>query len=67
MWADKGCFLAFAYAVELTGTEGGKIKGNLYELDYEKHYERVKDNTLAAGTVTLMYEHQTPEGTGASG
>ena len=50
-----------AYAVELTGTEGGKIKGNLYELDYEKHYERVKDNTLAAGTVTLMYEHGTRE------
>ena len=49
------------YAVELTGTEGGKIKGNLYELDYEKHYERVKDNTLAAGTVTLMYEHGTRE------
>ena len=61
MWADKGCFLAFAYAVELTGTEGGKIKGNLYELDYEKHYERVKDNTLAAGTVTLIYEHGTRE------
>ena len=61
MWADKGCFLAFAYAVELTGTEGGKIKGNLYELDYEKHYERVKDNTLAAGTVTLVYEHGTRE------
>lgn len=50
-----------AYAVELTGTEDGKIKGNLYELDYEKHYERVKDNTLAAGTVTLMYEHGTRE------
>ena len=50
-----------AYAVELTGTEGGKIKGNLYELDYEKHYERVKDNTLAAGTVTLIYEHGTRE------
>ncbi len=50
-----------AYAVELTGTEGGKIKGNLYELDYEKHYERVKDNTLAAGTVTLVYEHGTRE------
>ena len=50
-----------AYAVELTWTEGGKIKGNLYELDYEKHYERVKDNTLAAGTVTLMYEHGTRE------
>ncbi|KAI4444680.1 hypothetical protein FMM80_25445 [Schaedlerella arabinosiphila] len=50
-----------AYAVELTGTQDGQIKGNLYELDYEKHYERVKDNTLAAGTVTLMYEHGTRE------
>ena len=50
-----------AYAVELTWTEGGKIKGNLYELDYEKHYERVKDHTLAAGTVTLVYEHGTRE------
>ena len=50
-----------AYAVELTGTEGGKIKGNLYELDYEKHYERVKNDTLAAGTVTLVYEHGTRE------
>jgi len=50
-----------AYAVELTGTEGGKIKGNLYELDYEKHYERVKDNTVDAGTVTLVYEQGTRE------
>ena len=32
-----------AYAIELTGTERGKIKGNLYELDYAKHYERVKE------------------------
>ncbi len=50
-----------AYAVELTGVQDGKIKGNLYELDYEKHYERVKNNTLAAGTVTLVYEHGTRE------
>ena len=27
-----------AYAVELTGTEQGKIKGNLYELDYLQHF-----------------------------
>ena len=53
--------LILAYAVELTGVQDGKIKGNLYELDYEKHYERVKDNTLAAGTVTLVYEHGTRE------
>ena len=29
-----------AYAIELTGKEHGKIKGNLYELDYSRHYER---------------------------
>ena len=51
--------LILAYTVERTGVQDGKIKGNLYELDYEKHYVRVKDNTLAAGTVTLVYEHGT--------
>lgn len=47
--------------MELTGIQDGKITGNLYELDYEKHYERVKDNTVDAGTVTLVYEHGTRE------
>ena len=27
-----------AYAVELTGKVGGKIRGNLYELDYPQHF-----------------------------
>ena len=48
-----------AYAIELTGKERGKIKGNLYELDYARHYERVKDRELAADTVRLVYEHGT--------
>ena len=48
-----------AYAIELTGTERGKIKGSLYELDYTRHYERVKDKELAANTVRLIYEHGT--------
>lgn len=48
-----------AYAVELTGIVNGKIKGNLYELDYARHYERVKDRELAADTVRLVYEHGT--------
>ena len=48
-----------AYAVELTGKENGIIKGNLYELDYARHYERVKDKELAADTVHLIYEHGT--------
>ena len=46
-----------AYAIELTGTEHGKIKGNLYELDYARHYECVRDKELAADTVRLIYEH----------
>ena len=50
-----------AYAVELTGVKDGKITGNLYELDYGKQYERVKDNTVDAGAVTLVYEHGTRE------
>ena len=45
-----------AYAIELTGKERGKIKGNLYELDYAKHYERVKEKELPADTVKLIYE-----------
>ena len=45
-----------AYAIELTGKERGKIKGNLYELDYAKHYERVKEKGLPADTVKLIYE-----------
>ncbi len=46
-----------AYAVELTGIEDGKIKGNLYELDYAQHYERVKVKELPADTNALIYEY----------
>ena len=45
-----------AYAIELTDREHGKIKGNLYELDYSRHYERVKEKELPADTVKLFYE-----------
>lgn len=50
-----------AYAVELIGVKDGKITGNLYELDYAQQYERIKENTVDAGTVTLVYEHGTRE------
>ena len=46
-----------AYAVELTGIENGKIKGNLYELDYSQHYERVKAKELPADRNSLIYEY----------
>ena len=37
-----------AYAVELTGIVNGKIKGNLYELDYPQHFRHVKEQALPA-------------------
>ena len=46
-----------AYAVELTGIERGKVTGNLYELDYQKQYQHVKDASLPVGTTKLVYEH----------
>lgn len=45
-----------AYAVTITGTEGGKIKGDLYELDYPQHFKHVAKQALPADTVTLHYE-----------
>ena len=45
-----------AYAVTITGTEDGKIKGDLYELDYPQHFKHVAEQGLPADTVTLHYE-----------
>lgn len=46
-----------AYAVELTGTEQGKIKGNRYELDYPQHFREVIEKSISADNYTLLYEH----------
>lgn len=46
-----------AYAVELTGIEKGRVTGNLYELDYQKHYKHVKDASVVLGDTKLIYEN----------
>ena len=46
-----------AYAVELTGREQGKIKGNLYELNYPQHFREVIKKSIPADNYTLIYEH----------
>lgn len=46
-----------AYAVELTGTQQEKIKGNLYELDYLQHFREVIEKSIPADNYTLIYEH----------
>lgn len=45
-----------AYAVELTGKVGGKIRGNLYELDYQKHFRHVIAEAVKADNLILHYE-----------
>lgn len=45
-----------AYAVELTGNVGGKIWGNLYELDYPQHFRHVATEAVQADTIILHYE-----------
>ena len=45
-----------AYAVELTGKVGGKVRGNLYELDYPQHFRHVAAEAVEADTIILHYE-----------
>jgi hypothetical protein len=45
-----------AYAVEITGMENGRVKGNLYELDYSAHVRDVQKAVLPVDTVKLKYK-----------
>lgn len=45
-----------AYAVELTGTVNGTVQGNLYELDYQQHFQHIRDAALSVGANRLIYE-----------
>lgn len=45
-----------AYAVTITGTEDGTIKGSLYELDFRQHFQHITEQALPADTYTLIYE-----------
>ena len=48
-----------AYAEELTGTQGGTIRGNLYELDYQQHFRHVVEASQPVSVNRLFYEHGT--------
>ena len=45
-----------AYAVELTGTSNGTVQGNLYELDYQQHFQHIREAALPVGANRLIYE-----------
>lgn len=46
-----------AYAVKITGIVDGVIKGNLYELDYQKHYRHVIGASVRADNEAGIYDH----------
>ena len=45
-----------AYAVELTSAANGTVQGNLYELDYQQHFQHIRDAALPVGANRLIYE-----------
>ena len=45
-----------AYAVNITGIEKGRIKGDLYELDYRDHIRQLDKQALPLHTVTATYK-----------
>ena len=48
-----------AYAVNITGIEKGRIKGDLYELDYREHIRKLDKFALPLHTVTVVYKDGT--------
>lgn len=58
MWrtcAEESDDKVLAYAVEITGTEGDKVIGDVYRLDYEKHLEHLSRAALPTAAVVLSY------------
>jgi hypothetical protein len=48
-----------AFAVDIKGVENGRVKGDLYELDYRDHVRQVQRAALPKHTVTVKYEDGT--------
>ena len=47
------------FAVEVTGIENGRIKGNLHEVDYRDHIKQLNRAALPLHTVTATYKDGT--------
>lgn len=54
-WAE-GWPQSLTYAVEISGMEGGKVKGTVYELDPEAHRAHVRQSAVPTPFVTIDYE-----------
>jgi len=48
-----------SYAVEIKGMENGRVKGDLYELDYRDHIRHINKTALPRHSVTVKFEDGT--------
>jgi hypothetical protein len=48
--------LAYAAEIERVDTATGDVFGNLYELDYHKHAERVRKQSVSSSEVTIFFK-----------
>lgn len=55
-YAEQTRDTILAFVVEVTGVDGGTVKGNLYAFDYKKFYEHVRTAAVQAGSIVLRYE-----------
>lgn len=56
-YAEQASEGVIAYAVEVTGMEGGRVIGNLYTMDYLEYYRHVESAAVKAGNVLFVYEN----------
>ncbi len=55
-YAEQTRDTILSFVVEVTGIDGGTVKGNLYAFDYRKFYEHVRTAAVQAGGIVLLYE-----------
>lgn len=53
---SKPAIPILAYAVEIKGVEGDTVRGNLIELDYAAHVERMQKLTVPVETVAVTFK-----------
>ena len=55
-YGDTKYYGVKAFAVEVTGNDGGKPVGDIYELNYDKHREAVRTSSFNAKTVDVTFK-----------
>lgn len=55
-YSDTKYYGVKAFAVEVTGNDGGKPTGDIYELNYKKHIEEVRRNSFNTRTVDVTFK-----------